>query len=644
VPSQPVRSWWPLGFFGLFVLILSAKVYLLRRFVFGPSRALSGVWWEIGVIVLLLAIGALIARRGRAWTLLGIDLVVSVSLFATTVYAAFYRDIGTAAALGVAGEAGAVTDSIARLIRPVHGLLLIDVVVLALVFAVFGALRRRANGREQAFLALVALGLLLTALPVVRVLGVTGVVDGMSVARVNGILPYQVASVIRDPQGRGAVNLPSARAEVDSEKAAETTGSMPGGAISPLQAEINRVRGSEGARFVEFLPGAAKGKNLLIIQAEAVQSFLVGARVDGVEVTPNLNKLAAESYYFPHTVVTVGKGTTVDAEFLVNTGVYPPGDRPSSYVYSDYKLPGLPRLLGDAGYTTATFHTDVRTFWRRNALYPALGLEKIYDRDFFGADNDVIGIGPSDEVLFAKALPELTKLRDAGKPFYAMAITLSAHYPFAPLPETKNEMELPPLYRGTLVGGYLQRQNYADQALGQFIDGLKSSGLWDDTIVVFYGDHVGMAGAQTAQDALAYEAVTGRGYTQADMMQVPLIIRMPGQARGVVVTDTAGQIDILPTVADPLGIDLSQTPYFGRNLWGRGDPFVVTKLWVPNGSAATNRGLFVPDDGAVTGRWYSLQTGLATSGPEPAKPIADRTTALSDLSDAYIKSLPKRPR
>jgi lipoteichoic acid synthase len=424
----------------------------------------------------------------------------------------------------------------------------------------------------------------------------------------------------------------------------ETSGPMPRSAVSPLQAEINRLRGPEGERFVSFQPGSAKGKNLLIIQSEAVQAFLVGARIDGVEVTPNLNRLAADSYYFPHTVVTVGKGTTVDAEFLVNTGVYPPGNRPSSYVYSDYKLPGLPRLLGDAGYTTSTFHADVRTFWHRNQLYPALGWQKPYSLDFFGKDNDVIGIGPSDEVLFAKTLPELVKFQSMGKPFYAMVITLSAHYPFAPLPASKTSMELPAEYQGTMMGGYLQRQNYADRALGQFIDGLKASGLWDNTIVVFYGDHVGLAGLPEAKDAPAYQALLGRDYTRADIMQVPLTIHVPGQKRGLVVTDTAGQIDILPTVADPLGIDLSQTPYFGRDLFGHGDPFVVTRLWVPSGSVATNQGLFIPDEGAPTGRWYSLATGLPASAPQPAKPVTDRATALSDLSAAYIKSLPRRPR
>jgi lipoteichoic acid synthase len=238
----------------------------------------------------------------------------------------------------------------------------------------------------------------------------------------------------------------------------------------------------------------------------------------------------------------------------------------------------------------------------------------------------------------------LVKTDAAGRPFYAMVITLSAHYPFAPLPSSKKAMPLPAVYEGTMLGGYLQRQNHADRALGEFIDGLKKAGLWDDTIVVFYGDHVGLAGVPSAKDAPAYEALLGRGYSLADMMQVPLIVHMPGQTRGREVTETAGQIDVLPTVADPLGINLSQTPHFGRDLWGHGDPFLITRLWAPAGSAATNRGLFVPEDGADTGRWYSLDTGSAISRPEPSKPVADRVKSIADLSDAYIRSLPKRQK
>ena len=175
--------------------------------------------------------------------------------------------------------------------------------------------------------------------------------------------------------------------------------------------------------------------------------MVVGAKVDGVEVMPNLNKLVAESYYFPHTVVNVGKGTTIDAEFLVNTSIYPPGNRPSSYVYSDYALPGLPRLMSAAGYRTATFHADRLSFWRRGAFYPALGWDKVYARDFYG-ENDIVGMGPSDDVLFAKTLPELQKMDAADKPFYAMIVTLSAHYPFAPLPASKKPMTLPGRVQG----------------------------------------------------------------------------------------------------------------------------------------------------------------------------------------------------
>lgn len=48
-------------------------------------------------------------------------------------------------------------------------------------------------------------------------------------------------------------------------------------------------------------------------------------------------------------------------------------------------------------------------------------------------------------------------------------------------------MTLPKRYEGTLVGNYILAQNYADYAMGQFLDQLKSSGLWDDSVIVFTG-------------------------------------------------------------------------------------------------------------------------------------------------------------
>lgn len=53
-------------------------------------------------------------------------------------------------------------------------------------------------------------------------------------------------------------------------------------------------------------------------------------------------------------------------------------------------------------------------------------------------------------------------------------------------------MTLPVRFEGTLVGDYIRAQNYADYALGLFIDELKQNGVWDNSLIVLYGDHRGL--------------------------------------------------------------------------------------------------------------------------------------------------------
>lgn len=47
----------------------------------------------------------------------------------------------------------------------------------------------------------------------------------------------------------------------------------------------------------EYL-GMAKGKNLIYIQVESLENFVIGKTVNGKEITPNLNKLVQKSLYF----------------------------------------------------------------------------------------------------------------------------------------------------------------------------------------------------------------------------------------------------------------------------------------------------------------------------------------------------------
>jgi hypothetical protein len=98
---------------------------------------------------------------------------------------------------------------------------------------------------------------------------------------------------------------------------------------------------------------------------------------------------------------------------------------------------------------------------------------------------------------------------------------------------------------------------HVDRLVGDVIDRLKGTGLWDDALVVVTSDH-----------GIAFEpgeAVRGLGRQpidpsiQPDLLWVPLFVKAPGQVTGAVSDVPAETIDVLPTIAAELGIDLPWT-------------------------------------------------------------------------------------
>lgn len=79
-----------------------------------------------------------------------------------------------------------------------------------------------------------------------------------------------------------------------------------------------------------------------MIQLESFQNFLLGLKIDGQEITPNLNRLMEESLYFTNFYQMVGQGNTSDAEFVVNSSFYIPPQGAATMSYIDKQLPSLP--------------------------------------------------------------------------------------------------------------------------------------------------------------------------------------------------------------------------------------------------------------------------------------------------------------
>jgi len=97
---------------------------------------------------------------------------------------------------------------------------------------------------------------------------------------------------------------------------------------------------------------------------------------------------------------------------------------------------------------------------------------------------------------------------------------------------------------------HLLQVGFTDRLVGTLIARLRETGLWDRALVIVTADH----GVSFRDGVGDRRAVTPENVE--DIAPIPLFIKAPGQRTGRVSTDPVQTIDILPTIADHLGVDL----------------------------------------------------------------------------------------
>lgn len=295
--------------------------------------------------------------------------------------------------------------------------------------------------------------------------------------------------------------------------------------------------------------GMFKGKNLIVIQVESLENFVINQKINGQEITPNLNKLLNNSLYFDNYHENVYNGTSSDSDLLTNAGVYPvrEGSMFFRYPNNQYKH-ALPELLEGMGYETTAIHPDKGSYWNWMQALTAIGFENSIDSESF-TNTEPIGLGLSDHQFFEQMIPMIEKQK---KPYYTFTVTLSSHAPFD-LPEKYKELKLDPDFDANILGGYFQSIRYTDTVIGKFIDTLKQKGMLEDTVIAIYGDHTGV---HKFYPDKVDEIQPAESWWKDNQMEIPLIIYNPA-VKGEVISTEAGQIDLLPTLSYLLGVDKS---------------------------------------------------------------------------------------
>ncbi|QHQ59874.1 sulfatase-like hydrolase/transferase [Anaerocolumna sedimenticola] len=335
------------------------------------------------------------------------------------------------------------------------------------------------------------------------------------------------------------------------------------------------------------LHGIGQGKNLVVIQVEALQNFVINAEYNGQVLTPNLNAfIKKDTVYFDRYYSNIGKGNTADAEFSTLNSLYPVIDRECYTLYQDNTFNGLPWLMRDLGYHSFAIHGYKGEFWNREAAYPGQGFEDFYSMEDLDA-RDIIGLGISDKSMFKQAV-DIFKGEKA--PFFSFIITLSSHHPFLIDPEDAT-LKLKEEDTDTKFGAYLQTIHYMDEAFGQFIQELKDTGLYDNTVIALYGDHHGL-NVGMDNNAEIMSNYLGKPYDYDEMLRVPMMIHVPGSKVTRTVSTTGGQIDFLPTIANIMGIDINQPYVLGQDLVNAKDGFVAFTAYLFGGSFVHNNVMF----------------------------------------------------
>ncbi|TKW74469.1 MAG: LTA synthase family protein [Staphylococcus hominis] len=372
--------------------------------------------------------------------------------------------------------------------------------------------------------------------------------------------------------------------------------------------------------------GIAKRKNIIKIHLESFQTFLINKKVNGKEVTPFLNKLSTgndDFRYYPNFFHQTGQGKTSDSEFTMDNSLY---GLPQGSAYSlkgDNTYQSLPAILDQKeGYTSDVMHGDYKTFWNRDQIYKHFGIDKFYDATYYDmSDENVVNLGLKDKPFFKASAEYQSKMK---QPFYSHLITLTNHYPFT-LNSEDASIDKPNTGDST-VDGYIQTAHYLDQALEQYINDLKTKGLYDDSVIMIYGDHYGISeNHNNAMEKLLGERITPAKFT--DLNRTGFWLKIPGK-NGTVDETYAGQVDVMPTILHLVGIDSKNYLMLGTDMLSKDHNDVIP---FRNGDFITKDYKF------VNGKVYSNKNNeLITTPPKDLEKNKKQVEKDLEMSDDVL--------
>lgn len=246
------------------------------------------------------------------------------------------------------------------------------------------------------------------------------------------------------------------------------------------------------------------------------------------EAMPHLRQLAAEGVWFSN--VFASSYRTDRGVVAVLSGF--PGQPTSSLMLQPQKsqhLPQLSKSLAQEGYRLKFWYGGDEDFTNmRSYLISGGYMDRVSDHSF-PIGQRLSKWGVHDHVLFREAAREIAG-RDAKEPTLDVILSLSSHEPF----------EVPATRRFT--NEYLNSIAYTDSCIGAFVDTLRRSRAWEQTLLVLVADH-GFPYPYTVQN---HEPARYR---------IPVVWAGGAVSHPQEIHTLCSQIDLVPTLLAQMEID-----------------------------------------------------------------------------------------
>lgn len=213
--------------------------------------------------------------------------------------------------------------------------------------------------------------------------------------------------------------------------------------------------------------------NLIFVVLEGFSSSMIGSLDSIYPSTPEIDRIAKDGLLFTN---FYGNSYRTDRGLTSIMSAMPalPAVSWMKYPAKLSKLPSWVKSFEQAGYDTELVYGGDIDFTNMRMYFNALGFKSITSQDQFPKKLRQASWGVHDEFTFDYLLESIRK--ENNKPFVKMLLTLSSHEPY----------DVPYNKSGDKV---LNAVQYTDHCIGQFIDSLKQTPQWENTLVVFTADH-----------------------------------------------------------------------------------------------------------------------------------------------------------